>query len=279
MQNIHFFIFSTIINNKNITTIILYIYFFIFYKLYVKIKLGNYSFCVSLIIPSTIKDFSRCNKILKRNLCKSIVHPYEVALIVSGVGYNNHFKIYNATHELEKCTNNLIILSRKLNYNAAENRNYGYFHSHCQIISFFDIDDVMSIYRIFIINKIFKSNKNIDILFHPFSRNLNYFDKQNLSQIYDKYVVTNQYNEITKKCIETYTYDNRIHKCDVSNGFYITNGWPSIRRSIMKYILYNESLYATEDLDFISRIVKSGYRVGIFKKSLGFYIKDFNCSV
>lgn len=124
-----------------------------------------------------------------------------------------------------------------------------------------------------------KINLFVDVLFHPSIRNYSQLNKVNISLVYPKYLVTNQYKQIFNKCKKSFHFDNRIYKCDVSNGFYITNGWPSIKRSIMNHIKFNESLYSTEDLDFISRIVKYGYKVSLFKSPLGFYVKDFNCKV
>lgn len=186
-------------------------------------------------------------------------------------------KDYNKYKILINCTNRLIIKYRENAFNAASNRNYGYLYAHCSILSFFDIDDIMSIYRIAVVNKIFKENKIIDILFHPFTKNYKILDKENTTYIYSKNLVVNQFNIIKEKCRKTFVFDGRIYKCEVSNGFYITNGWPSLKRIIMKRIKYNESLYSTEDLDFISRVVRNGYNVGIFRKPLGYYIKDSKC--
>lgn len=164
-------------------------------------------------------------------------------------------------------------------HNAASNRNIGFLNSHCSIISFFDVDDTMSIYRIYILHKIFNENKNIDVVFHPSTRNYSLLDSANISKLYSKYTITNEYDTITRRCRNTFSFDNRIYKCDVSNGFYITNGWPSLKRDIMKFIQFNKSLSSTEDLDFISRVVNRGYKVALFKKALGYYIKDNECKI
>lgn len=235
--------------------------------------------CISLIIPSTYKDINRCNKTLIRSICNLKEYPTEIVIVISGVVDRFYFDLSILRSELIKCTKILRILTRKKDYNAASNRNYGYSHSSCSIISFFDVDDVMSIYRINIINRIFMENKNIDIVFHPSTRNFSILNSYNMSEIYSQNVVVKKYKEITKKCRDTFSYKNMIHKCDVSNGFYITNGWPSIKRYIMNYIKFNESLYGTEDLDFISRVVVKGFKVALFKMPLGFYIKDFNCII
>lgn len=239
----------------------------------------NTPYCISLIVPSTIEDFSRCFNILYFNICNSTYSPHEVIIIISGTknfGYINYSKIYS---EFKKCNTKIVFKLRKKRHNAASNRNMGYSLSKCSILSFFDVDDIMSIHRLYVINKIFHENKNIDVVFHPSTKIINKLDKQNISHLYYKYAVVNQYKQITYKCRKTFTFDNRIYKCDVSNGYYITNGWPSIKKKIMHQIKFNDSLYATEDLDFISRVVKFGYNVAIFKKPLGFYIKDFTCNV
>lgn len=252
---------------------------FLFERLYEnKIIVNNY-ICISLIIPSTLNDLIRCFKVLIKSVCSSIVYPYEIVLVVSGIGFNKNRNILSLANHLRNCTNRLIIVLRKHNNNAATNRNIGYKYSHCPIISFFDVDDVMSIYRIFIIYKIFNENNYIDVFFHPSTHNYSLLDFYNMSQIYNKYKVTNQFKEITKKCRETFTFDDRIYKCDVSNGFYITNGWPTIKRNIMDKIKFNESLSSTEDLDFISRIVDKGYKVALFKMPLGYYVKDNFCKM
>lgn len=210
-------------------------------------------------------------------MCNSIRYTYEIILVISGVKYINITNFSKKFNNINNCTKKLIIIYRKKNYNAASNRNIGYYKSHCNIITFFDIDDIMSIYRIDIIQKVFYENKYIDILFHPSTRKYKEMDKHNITQLYNRFIVTNQINEITKKCRNTFHLQNGIYKCDVSNGFFITNGWPTLKRKIMDKIKFNETLNSTEDLDFISRVVRSGYKVSIFKKPLGYYIKDNQC--
>lgn len=255
-----------------------FIYLVVLINILAKIITNIYPNCVSLIIPSTSTDFNRCLNILLNSVCKSIRYPEEVILIISGVKKELENKFKSRISPLNKCTKQLIVLLRTGNYNAASNRNYGYLHSHCSILSFFDIDDLMSKYRILFIHKMFSENKNIDVVFHPYTRNYSSMDKFDI-KLYEKNIITNQYKRITKKCRKTFQYNGRIFMCDVSNGFFITNGWPSIKRIIMRNIQYNETLYSTEDLDFISRIVVKGYKVSVFKKPLGFYIKDFNCNM
>lgn len=233
--------------------------------------------CVSLIIPSTIEDFLRCSESFKKSVCNSIKYSYEIVLVISGIRNRNLNNYSNTLRIIKKCTKQLIIIYRKKKYNAASNRNMGYYKSHCNIITFFDIDDIMSIYRIDIIYKVFDKNKNIDVLFHPSTRYYKEMDKINLSNLYSRYLIANKYNEIKQKCIKTFNFDNRIYRCDVSNGFFITNGWPTIKRKIMDKIKFNDTLTATEDLDFISRVVRCGYKVSIFKMPLGYYIKDNKC--
>lgn len=247
------------------------------FALYYKSTIDSNNICISLVIPSTYEDLFRCYTTFKNSICKSINYSYEIVLVVSGVGNRNLSKFSNIINDIKKCTKKVIVIYRKKKYNAASNRNMGYYKSHCTILTFFDIDDIMSIYRIYVINRIYSENKHIDVLFHPSTRNYKEMDEINFTKLYQKFVVTNKYNEITKKCRKTFYFDNRIYKCDVSNGFYITNGWPTIKRRIMDKIKFNESLTATEDLDFISRVVRSGYKVSIFKKPLGFYIKDNQC--
>lgn len=256
--------------------ILLFVY--ILYKLLLLKFSRNNHFCISLIIPSTLEDIIRCFSTLKRSICNSQKLPYEVILVVSGVLSKNNTYISLLSQELRKCTYKLNVIYRRRKYNAASNRNQGYYKSSCSIISFFDVDDIMSIYRIYVIYRTFDENRNVDVLFHPSTRNIYKLDSYNLSNLYTKYVDTNQFHKITERCRNTFTFDNRIYKCDVSNKFFITNGWPSLKRNIMNYIRFNESLQSTEDLDFISRIVEKGYNVALFKMPLGFYIKDFSCT-
>lgn len=236
-------------------------------------------FCISLIIPSTLDDFNRCCITLKNSVCRSVKYPEEIVIIISGIGNNNLSKYSIVVNEIRKCTNNLILFYRKMKYSASSNRNMGYSLSNCPIISFFDVDDIMSIYRIYVISKVFKENNHIDVLFHPSTRNYSELFTKNSLQYYHKYVVVNKYKQIYNRCKYTFHFDNRIYKCDVSNGFFITNGWPSIKRSIMHKIKFNVSLQSTEDLDFISRIVRNGYKVSLYRKPLGYYIKDNQCTI
>lgn len=247
--------------------------------MYVIIANKHNLFCISLIIPSTYEDINRCYKTLIKSICGSLIYPNEIVIVVSGIMTYNISVISIMKRELDKCTNNLIIIKRHMKYNAASNRNVGYYYSHCPIISYFDVDDVMSIYRVYIINKIFNENKKVEVLFHPSTNKYNKLDKINMSKIYYKYAVTNQLNIITERCKKTFQFDSRIYKCDVSNGFFITNGWPTFKRYIMINIKFNESLTSTEDLDFISRVVVKGYKVALFKNPLGYYVKDNDCKI
>lgn len=238
-----------------------------------------HNMCLSLVIPATIQDLNRCSNVLVRSICNSVKFPDEVVLVVSGVSEEYMLELGLLVEDLEQCTNSLVVKYRKNKHNAASNRNYGYLHSHCPILSYFDVDDIMSKYRISTIYRIFNENKNIDVVFHPSMNNYKRLDKANLTRRYRRYAVVNEYKIIRKRCLDTYKYNGRVYECDVSNGFYITNGWPSIKRDIMNKFQFNETLRATEDLDFISRVVAHGYKVALFKRPLGFYIKDFSCNI
>lgn len=253
--------------------------FYFCIELFIINNYGDLSFCISLIIPSTFEDINRCYNTLIKSVCKSLTYPNEIVIVISGIMSNNITKIKTIEKELRKCTNVLNIIYRRMKHNAASNRNIGYSYSHCPIISYFDVDDIMSVYRISVIYKLYKENSKIDVVFHSSTKQYYLMNSKNISNIYYKYAVTNQYNIITERCRKTYHFDNRIYQCDVSNGFYITNGWPTLKRYIMKFIKFNESLTSTEDLDFISRVVVKGYRVALFKMPLGFYIKDSNCKI
>lgn len=264
--------------------IIIFFQLILFYIILLcSISIGKYSrkndFCISLIIPSTFDDYTRCYTMLKRSLCNSMIYPYEVIIVISGVYNRDLTNVSLFIYELRKCTKELVILYRSNKKNAASNRNFGFYKSRCSIISFFDVDDIMSIYRIEIIHRIFRENRKVDVVFHPFITNYNKLDIYNLSQLYSKYVVINQFSRITERCRKTFSFDKRVYKCDASNNYFIANNCPTIKRNIMNYIKFNESLQSTEDLDFISRVVFQGYNVALFNKPLGFYIKDFDCQL
>lgn len=256
------------------------IHIFVLTLLYNNYVMKTNPLCISLIIPATIEDYLRCKNTLINSVCSSLKYPQEIVLIISGI-YNNSIINYVNINmsNLKKCTNQLIVSYRKRKYNAASNRNMGYRLSHCSIISFFDIDDIMSSNRIYVLHKIFEENKKIDIVFHSSTNHIHNLDNQNISKYYKMNVVLNQHNIITNHCKKTFTFDNKIHKCDVSNGYYITNGWPTLKRNIMNSIRFNESLYSTEDLDFISKIVRCGYKVALYKRPLGYYVKDSKCDI
>lgn len=239
----------------------------------------KYSNCISLIIPSTYKDYLRCRNTLISSICNSIFYPDEIVIVISNIENRSIDFLFNITASLKKCAKRIILKYRRKQFNAASNRNYGFKFSTCPIISFFDVDDIMSIYRMYVINKMFNDNKHIDVVLHPSTRNYRKLDVENKTHIYYKNIIVDQYNQIKEKCIKTYEFDGRIFKCDVSNGFFITNGWPSLKKKIMKLIKFNETLQSTEDLDFLSKVVRNGYNVGIFKKPLGYYIKDNQCKI
>lgn len=253
-------------------TIILYIIL-----VYIRVIAKESKNCISLIVPSTERDFFKCHKQFFY-YSKSFTIAKEIVIAISSV---------TNTTKIERIIDNIsfrkkIILGiRKSNHNAASNRNYGFLLSKCNYISFFDIDDVMSINRLPLLYNLLVNDKTTEFILHKYSSTCNKMSYKITHSFY-KY----KYNLSYKYIYESY---RKNYKREKSNTEWcckyikeikmesIHNGWPTMRRYIMKKIKYNLSYWYGQDVDFNSNVILSGYNTSILNISLGYYKKDNSC--
>lgn len=238
----------------------------------------KYDTCISLIIPSTENDFLRCYRNTFSNF-RNFIFTKEIIIVVSSV--SNITRVRDIANKLN-FGNKLRLGIRKNKYNAASNRNYGYKLSNCDIISFFDIDDLMSENRLAIIYHIFKNDISAEIILHKYTQSCEDFKINTIANRYN----TNNYN-ISYDLIRNSYY--KISKTQPHNSIYcckyikeiknekISNGWSSMRRYLFNKLQFNSTYNCGEDSDFNTKAILSGYNLMILNMTLGYYIKDNTC--
>lgn len=262
-------------------TYILSIYFLLICIIY-KVKIYNLDYknnCISLIIPSTQSDFLRCYKQFFY-LSNSFLEAKEVIIVISSVTNKTMLKdiLYST-----KIRNRIVLGLRESHHNAASNRNYGYELSTCEIISFFDVDDVMSENRLSIVYNILKMDKTVEFILHKYSSNCKEIQKRsnNIDVMKYKYNFTYDYiYRIYKKYY--FSEDSHERWCckyiDEIKKEPIHNGWPTMRSYIFDRMKYNISYSFGQDSDFNSNVILMGFNVVILNVSLGYYKKDNLCN-
>lgn len=101
------------------------------------------------------------------------------------------------------------------------------------------------------------------------------------SPILFKYNIS--YYEILLSYIDHYnkSKSNEIYCCRYIKKLEeqsIHNGWPSMRRYVMKSILYNEKYNIGQDSDFNAQVALNGFNISILNLYLGYYKKDNLCN-
>lgn len=266
---------------KSIILFTTYVVYVLFLKLILENKeLNKNQFsCISLIVPSTENDFLKCyRQFLYNNITFQIAS--EVIFSISSV---TNSTLVNMIISRIKIRNRIIAGLRKEKHNAASNRNYGFKLSHCSIISFFDMDDIMSQQRLSLIYSIFDKDSTVEFILHKYEsypNNINTIIPLPLSNSYryniTYYYIFTKYREINDSdLLRSQWCCKNIEEIKSEK---IHNGWPSMRRYIMKKIKYNSRYDYGEDSDFNSRVIISRYNVAILNITLGYYKKDNACN-
>lgn len=235
-------------------------------------------YCISLIIPSTEDDFLRCYKQFFY-LSKSFILAKEIVLVISSV--TNSTKLQYIIQKLS-IRKKIILSTRMSKQNAASNRNYGFKLSTCSIVSFFDIDDLMSVNRLAILFNVLKYDKTTEFILHKYTSNCRKMKEiVNINNsVKYKYNLTYQYiyKLYRKKSNKEHSHQRWCCKyIDDIKHESIHNGWPTMRRYIFNKIKYNSSYNIGQDSDFNSNVILNGFNTTILNISLGFYKKDNLC--
>lgn len=236
----------------------------------------NDMYCISLIIPSTNNTWNMCKKQIENMICKSIETPKEVIIVISNC-VRNHKETYNTY-----CKYKLYLYYRKNIKNAASNKNYGGELSKCNIISYFDSDDIMSSYRIKMLHNVMQYYSEYDIVLHMYTKNYNSFKQStiDLSNI-PKYIYSNSsyLTSLYKRIVKTRNV--RLWGCYnfIPRLYHISNGWITIRRELFEKEKFNEdiSIQRAEDSEYNGRVISKGYRALYILLELGFYSRQNQC--
>lgn len=235
----------------------------------------NSDMCISLIIPSNEKDFLRCYK-NTFHYFKNYIFAKEIIIVISSV--TNISKIKNMFNNFTY-KRKLILGIRKSKHNAASNKNYGFKLSKCEIISFFDIDDIMHEYRLPTILNVFRNDITTEVILHKFTQSCIELNKYTNITNYKIKRYNFSYDYIR---LSYYNYNKSIYCCKYIyeiKSEKISNGWSSMRRYIFNNLYYNESLDSGEDSDFNGKIVLYGHNLTLLNMTLGYYKKDNSCKL
>lgn len=228
----------------------------------------KYDICISLIIPSNEVDFLRCHRNAFRYY-RNFDVAKEIIIVISSVT-NTTRLLYIIEHF--KYRNKLVIGFRYSKQNSASNKNYGLKLSKCEIVSFFDIDDIMSIHRLPTLINIFKNDISTELILHKYTKSCKEFKsksymiegvmKYNLSYSY----IRSSYLKISNKVPYKYIYCCKYIP-EIKNEK-ISNGWSSMRRYIFKKLQFNISLNTGEDSEFNTKAIFSGYNLNVLNMTL-----------
>lgn len=260
--------------------LVMLIIIFILYseRRYIISYYSNNSFCISLVIPSTIHSWIKCFKQIEYMICNSTEYPKEVILVISGSTYTKKEE-YNTY-----CNFIVTLYFRKYKRNSASNKNYGSQYSKCTYISYFDSDDIMSKDRIKTLHHILQNIYSYDIVLHMYSRNYTYVKQSEVD-------ITNisKYFYLNSSYI-TYLYKRNmpIHKVELWGcchflpiKYHISNGWITIKRSVFENERFNEdrSIQRAEDSEYNARVISKGYKVLVLTLIMGYYSKQNECII
>lgn len=234
--------------------------------------------CISLIIPSTFYSWRKCRSQILLMICNSRRLPDEIIIVISNSGYNKREIIYTS------CKKNIHLLFKKLRKNSASNKNFGSKYSHCKYISFFDSDDIMSKYRMFILNHITTYYQQYDIIMHMYTRNFTRF----------KNIVFKDYYNISLHFYLNPLYITKLYKRNIRKyriklwgcchflpkQYPISNGWITVKKSLFNQEKFNEdkSIQRAEDSEYNGRVISKGYKALILTIILGYYSKQNECN-
>lgn len=210
----------------------------------------------------------------------SFKYANEIVLVISSV---SNIKVIKEIISNLAVKHKIILGIRKAVHYASSNRNYGFLLSKCNIVSFFDMDDLMSVNRLPVLYNLFKHDKTIEFILHKYVANCSLLKSSKYSyKNIDTYKFNLSYNYIYNSYVKSYKKDkpNKRWCCkyiEIIKHEKIHNGWPTMRRYILERIKYNNSYEIGEDVDFNTNIILNKYNVTILNYSLGYYIRDNKC--
>lgn len=263
---------------------VIYILFIYLYILFIIISViviyeNNYSRnCISLIVPSTETDFLKCYKQFFYNYNAFSVAE-EIVLSISSVRNISFLRKIIESIDIKR---KIILGLRKEDNNAASNRNYGFKLSKCNIISYFDMDDIMSNNRLSVLYNFFNYDRTTEFVIHKYTIRCNNLAKDEVIE-YDRIKYNLEYDYIYNVYKDIYSREESKNRwcCKYIKEIkkeLIHNGWPTMRRYIFNKVHYNVSYKYGQDSDFNSNVILHGYNASILNISLGYYIKDNKCN-
>lgn len=215
---------------------------------------------MTLCVPLVPEDTEKFKKHFVPSLNKQTVKPSELVAALSGVlpEEASHFE-----SSLRGIVKEIPIFVTSVGHKAlpGENRNRCVMHSHGDVITFFDADDIMQSRRIEVLDSVFQQF-HPNIVIHEFTDNASSLQS----------VVTGQLEVISAKTAEYNDYATWVSK-----GVKLAQGWPTASRDVFARVRYNESIREGEDVQLL-RDTMQAYGHGETESSvlfvrlpLGFY--------
>lgn len=243
----------------------------------------HYPVKISAIIVSTAdKGDFLCLGTSLYYLSRNTVLPDEVIIVMSNLTNGESLKrLHDLIDQWKEKLPNLRFFPRKEAYSSSENKNYAAMQSRYQYMSFLNVEDEISKFKIEFSKKAFKEDRTMDMMIHEME-----YERRNLleSKIKELFRVSNyripidyndMRNEYTRKVLENKIEIKNTHCCDLLDidEAKFHNSLITMKKKVweeLKYIDMNNY----EDAYFNTRSIIGGYNVGIFKAKLVFYNED-----
>lgn len=256
------------------------------------VKLVMRTLTLSIVVPATFVDFQCFSQRLLRALYFEVLEPPdEVIFVVSSVPNNISSLSYLEPPETLKVGVRVVPFHDP--QNAARNRNIGGFLANCDILSFFDVDDIPHPQRFVIIRNVFKMHSTVQGTMFALLPGLH--DSEDSSDFVST-KVTDIGNPncmlLPTPCIASEGYpdptmferlfhvwvptDIATHWCCTEPHNWVVPvspapGWSSFRREVFLNYLYDEGLNVGEDGNIIARLIHERENFTYWDIPLGFY--------
>lgn len=240
---------------------------------------------LSVITISTMNDVhNSCLDTMYYYLHKNTVMAEEVIVVISNVStVENIEQINSITKNWNRKIPNLRVFIRKILYSPSDNRNFGASRAKYEYLSFIDIDDLISKYKIEFTKKAFRDDKSMDMMIHS----MTYYNNDILDlKIYAlndvrRYRIPYDYgamkNNYTTKILEKKISLIQTYCCallDIRDVLF-HNALVSMKRFVWRELKYIQ-IGRHEDSYFNTRAIIAGYKVGLYNAKLVYYTGFIN---
>lgn len=239
--------------------------------------------CLSLVVPATSHAATTYfASLLKHMQATNTFLPDEIILVSPILPKNLPREI--SYHRLRH------IYSRE-GSNAAENRNLGGSKAKCNLITFFDVDDLPHPDRFVVIWSLFRKHDELEAILFPFERaqvpkhffkRVKYLDSKPICRPFagSRCNSSSEYtsSDLHRACyLEHWNQSSSVPNvlcCREHSELMLANGWLSIKKSVFNRFKYNTTLSVAEDGELNARLIHAGIQLYSWDFKLGLYNID-----